>query len=361
VIATRGAVVREAHAPLVLEELRLPEPGPDEVLIRVAAVGLCQSDLHFMHGHSGKDFPYLTGHEVSGWVEAVGSAVREPAVGDLVVIAPMVPCGACKQCAAGRPDGCLDRQRFNPKVRLADGAEAARILGVGGLAESLVIAARQAIRIDPSVPVEVAALLGCGVPSGYGAAVNAADVTEQDDVLVIGCGGVGLAAIAGAASRGAASITAVDTNPARLENARRFGATTTVDASVDSVEDALRAVAPAGADVVIDAVGTPGTFEQGFHLRARRGRLILVGAPKPTDVAQIPMRELFLTGGRLEVSMWGNCIAGRDLPAIVDLYLSGGLPLEENLEDPYAFEAAQAAYDALEAGAGRRQVVRLPS
>lgn len=359
-IVTRGAVVREAHAPIVIEELLLPDPGPDEVLIRVAAVGLCLSDVHFMHGQSGQDFPYLPGHEVSGWVEAVGSAVTSPAVGDLVVIAPMVPCDTCKQCVAGRADACLNRQRTNPKIRLTDGVEATRILGVGGLAERLVIAARQAIRIDPAVPVEIAALLGCGVPSGYGAAVNTADVAAQDDVLVIGCGGVGLAAIGGAASRGAATIVAVDTNPDRLDKARRFGATTTVDASADSVEDALRAVAPDGADVVIDAVGTPGTLELGLRLRASRGRLILVGAPKPTDIAQVPMRELFLTGGRVEVSMWGNCIASRDLPAIVDLHLSGALPLEENLDaESHDLEGAQAAYDALAGGAGLRQVVRL--
>jgi S-(hydroxymethyl)mycothiol dehydrogenase len=358
-IAVRGAIVREAHAPIAWEEIQLPELGPDDVLIRVSAVGLCHSDVHFMHGDSGKDFPYLVGHEVCGTVEATGSDVSNPATGDFVVIAPQVPCGACKQCLAGRPDACLRRQRFNPKIPLADGEEATRILGVGGLAEAITVPARQAIRIDPSVPPEIAALLGCGVPSGYGAAVNTAGVTPQDDVLVYGCGGVGLAAIAGAASRGAANILAVDTNDARLEKAHRFGATAIVNPATDSVEDALRAIAPSGADVVIDAVGTPVTFEQGFQLRASRGRLVYVGAPKPADIAQIPLRQLFLTAGRIEVSMWGNCIARRDLPTIADLYLTGQLPLQEYIDDPFTLESAQEGYDALQAGRGLRQVVRL--
>lgn len=358
-ISVRGAVVRQAHAPVSVEELRYADPADDEVVIRVAAVGLCHSDVHFMHGTSGTDFPYLVGHEVNGIVESVGPAVTDLAVGDSVVAAPMVPCGACKQCVAGRAESCLDRQRRNPKVPLADGALAARILGIGGLAEALVLPARQAVRIDPAVPPQVAALLGCGVPSGYGAAVNAADITPEDDVVVIGCGGVGLAAIAGASQRDAANVIAIDTNPAKLAAAKKFGATAVIDASSADVTEGVRAIAKGGADVVIDAVGGPRTFLQGFHLRASRGRMIIVGAPRPDDIAELPMREFFLTGGRLEVSMWGNCIARRDIPVLAQLYLSGRLPLEEYVGDPFTLETAQAGYDALEAGAGLRQVVLL--
>jgi S-(hydroxymethyl)mycothiol dehydrogenase len=354
----RGAVVRSAGGPIGFEELEFGELAADGVQVRVTACGLCHSDLHFMAGTSGTDFPYLIGHEVAGVVERVGPAVTTVRPGDTVVVAPMVPCGTCRQCRAGRAPACPDKLPRNPPVRLADGAHAQRVLGVGGLAERVVLPARQVVTVDARVPAPVAALLGCGVPSGFGAAVNTAEVGPADRVVVLGCGGVGMAAIAGAAHARAERVIAVDTNPRKLPLAHRFGATDVVDAAAADAAGAVRDLTGgAGADVVIDAVGGPRSFAAGLTMRAHGGRLVIVGAPKRGDTAEIGLRELFLTGGRIQVSIWGDCLAARDLPTLAGLYLRGELPLDEYLTDTVGFEQAAAGYHRLEAGETLRSVV----
>jgi S-(hydroxymethyl)mycothiol dehydrogenase len=355
-----GAVVRSAGAPLTFEPVRMPTLGPTDVLLKVTACGLCHSDVHFMRGTSGQDFPYLVGHEVAGTVARTGADVDNVREGDSVVVAPMVPCGRCKHCLAGRTPACPAKLPRNPAVTLSDGVAAQRVLGVGGLAEFAVMPARQVVAIDPRVPPKIAALLGCGVPSGFGAAVNTAAVGPQDDVVVIGLGGVGLAAVAGARHAHASRIIAVDTNPAKLPVAVRFGATHTIDASTEDVADSVRAVTGgSGADVVIDAVGGPRTFALGLGMRAPGGRLIVVGAPKTSDTAELPMRDFFLRGGRLEVSIWGDCVASRDLPMLAARYLDGSLPLDEYVDETYPLNAAQRGYERLVAGQAVRPVVLL--
>ncbi|MFC6086908.1 zinc-binding dehydrogenase [Sphaerisporangium aureirubrum] len=356
----QGAVARTAHGPLSFEDIPLREPVGDEVLIDVTACGLCHSDVHFMHGTSGTDFPYLVGHEVAGRVARLGPDATGPAVGDSVVVAPMVACGRCRQCGAGRPEACPAKLPRRPKVTLGDGAEATAVLGVGGLAERVVVPARQAVAIDPRVPPQVAALLGCGVPSGFGAAVNTAATGPADDVVVIGCGGVGVAAVAGAAYAGARRIIAVDTNPAKLDAARRFGATDVVDASrEDTVPRVRELTGGQGADVVLDAVGGPGSFTTANRLRGPGSRLVVVGAPKQGDTVELPLRHLFLTGGSVRVSIWGDCVASRDLPLLAKLYLDGRLPLDEYVSGTYPLEDAQAGYDRLLSGEALRGVVLL--
>ncbi|WP_213453258.1 zinc-binding dehydrogenase [Rhizomonospora bruguierae] len=235
------------------------------------------------------------------------------------------------------------------------------MLGVGGLAELVVMPERQVVRIDPRVPREVAALLGCGVPSGFGAAVHTAGVGPADDVVIMGCGGVGLAAIAGARHAGAQRIIALDSNPAKLPMAQRFGATDVVDVTTAAeVAGAVREITEGqGADVVIDAVGGTRTFTQGLGLRAPGARLVIVGAPKSTDVAEIALRPLFLTGGSIRVSIWGDCVASRDLPKLADLYLAGQLPLEEYVQETFRLEDAQTGYERLLSGEVLRPVVLL--
>ncbi|WP_169948227.1 zinc-binding dehydrogenase [Microbispora sp. H11081] len=359
-LSYRGAVVREAHGPLTVEDIPLRGPVGDEVLIRVTACGLCHSDVHFMHGTSGTDFPYLVGHEVTGVVEALGPGASGVAVGDSVVVAPMVACGACRHCRAGRPEACASRLPRRPKVGLGDGAAATPVLGVGGLAERVVVPAGQAITIDPRVPPRVAALLGCGVPSGFGAAVNTGAVGPSDDVVVIGCGGVGVAAVAGAAYARARRIIAIDTNPRKLEVARRFGATHVIDASLEEPVASVRELTDGvGADVVLDAVGGPATFTTADDLRAPGSRLVIVGAPKQGDTAPLPLRRLFLTGGSIRVSIWGDCVAARDLPLLAGLYLEGRLPLDEYVSATFDLAGAQDGYDRLLAGEAPRSVVLL--
>lgn len=354
-----AAVALEAGHRVSLERVSQREPGPDEVLLDVTACGLCHSDVHFMEGTSGTDFPYLLGHEVTGVVRETGDAVTGVAPGDTVVVAPMVPCGACRQCLAGRAQACPRKLAQNPPVELADGRPANRVLGVGGLAEQVVVPGRQVVPIDPKVPPEVAALLGCAVPSGFGAAVNTAATGPADDVVVVGCGGVGLAAVAGARYAGARRVVALDANPAKLPMARRFGATGVLD--VTAVDDVARAVRDLtdgnGADVVIDAVGGRGTFQQCLTLRAPGARMVMVGAPAMTDVAEVPLRPLFLTGGSIHVSIWGDCRASRDLPRLAGLYLSGDLPLGEYVQETYRLDEAQTGYERLLSGEVLRPVV----
>lgn len=354
----RAAVVRSAHGPVDIEDLPLRDPVGDEVAVDVTACGLCHSDVHFMHGTSGTDFPYVVGHEVTGRVSALGPDASGTQVGDTVVVAPMVPCGQCRQCAGGRPAACAARLLRRPAIPLADGTPGTPVLGVGGLAERVLVPARNVVAIDPRVPPEIAALLGCGVPSGYGAAVNTAEVGPADDVAVIGCGAVGVAAIAGAAAAGAARIIAVDVNAGKLAVARKFGATDTVDGSAQDPVEAVRALTGGrGADVVLDAVGGPATFGVANGMRATGSRLVVVGAPKVGDTVELPLRGLFLTGGSIRVSIWGDCVAARDLPMLAARYLDGSLPLDEYLTGTFALADAERGYGQLLSGQVLRSVV----
>ncbi|MEU6700565.1 zinc-binding dehydrogenase [Pseudonocardia sp. NPDC046786] len=357
----RAAVVRRAHEPIAVEAVPLREPVRDEIAIEVTACGLCHSDVHFMHGTSGTDFPYVVGHEVTGRVAALGPDVGAGAgigIGDAVVVAPMVACGRCRHCAAGHPARCAARLLRRPPIPLADGASGTPVLGVGGLAERAIVPAANVVPIDPRVPPEIAALLGCGVPSGYGAAVHTAGTGPSDDVVVIGCGAVGLAAVAGAAAAGAATIIAVDVQAGKLEPATAFGATHTVDAgAADPVEAVRRITGGRGADVVLDAVGGPRTLGLALGVRAVGSRLVVVGAPKVGDTLELGLRELFLTGGSLRVSIWGDCDARRDLPMLAARYLAGELPLERYLTGTYGLADAQRGFDELLAGRALRSVV----
>ena len=354
----RAAVVRSAHGPVAIEAIPLRDPVGDEVAIEVTACGLCHSDVHFMHGTSGTDFPYVVGHEVTGRVSALGPDATGTQVGDTVVVAPMVPCGQCRQCAGGRPAACADRLLRRPTIPLADGTPGTPVLGVGGLAERVLVPARNVVAIDPRVPPEIAALLGCGVPSGYGAAVNTAEVGPADDVAVIGCGAVGVAAIAGAAAAGAARIVAVDVNAGKLDVARKFGATDTVDASAQDAVEAVRALTGGrGVDVVLDAVGGAATFGVANGMRATGSRLVVVGAPKAGEEFALPLRGLFLTGGSVRVSIWGDCVAARDLPMLAARYLDGSLPLDEYLTGTFALADAGRGYEQLLSGQVLRSVV----
>ncbi|WP_062351868.1 zinc-binding dehydrogenase [Herbidospora yilanensis] len=356
----RGAVARAAHGPLAIEDIPVHEPVGDEVRIEVAACGLCHSDVHFMHGTSGADFPYLVGHEVAGRVSRLGPAASGLRVGDAVVVAPMVACGGCRQCAAGRPRACPDRLLRRPGVPLGDGVPATPVLGVGGLAELVTVPARHVVPIDPRVPSRIAALLGCAVPSGFGAAVNTAEAGPADDVVVLGCGGVGVAAVAGAAYAGARTVIAVDVKEAKLDAARRFGATHVVDASKEDVAERVREVTGGrGADVVLDAVGGPASFAVADAVRGPGSRLVVVGAPRQGDTVGLPLRRLFLTGGSIRVSIWGDCDAPRDLPLLASLYLGGRLPLEEYVTGTYPLDDAALGYARLLSGEALRGVVVL--
>lgn len=347
----RGAVVQRAGGPVTVRDIEVPEPVGTEVMIRVDACGLCHSDLHYIDGTSGSDFPYIVGHEIVGRVEAIGSDAAALEIGQRVVVALIAPCGACAQCERGRPLSCVGKIRPARPPRLVDGQTLTPVLAAGGLATFVTVDVQHVVPIAGELPDEQAALLGCGVPTGYGAVANTAGVVAGDAVAVIGAGGVGLAAVAAARAAGATRILAVDVNPAKLEEARVFGATET-HVPGDG-ED------PTGFDVVIEAVGGAATLRAAIALAASGGRIVVAGAPATTEVADFPMRMAFLKRLSIEYSHWGDCVPERDLAAIGQLVVDGTFPLHRYVAEVVSMDDAAAAYQRLRDGVVLRSVVRI--
>src|SRR2546421_2022154 len=256
----QGVVAPQKGAAVTIEQVVVPDPGPGEVVVRPQACGVCHTDLHYREGAINDDFPFLLGHEAAGRVESVGDGVHNVAPGDYVVLAWRAPCGDCRSCRRGRPWYCFASRNASQPMTLVDGTALTPALGIGAFAELTLVAAGQAVKVDPAARPEAAGLIGCGVMAGFGAAVHTGGVRRGDTVAVIGCGGVGDAAVAGASLAGARSVIAVDVDGRKLEWARRFGATHTVDASRDDPVEAVRRLTDGtGADVVIEAVGSSET------------------------------------------------------------------------------------------------------
>src|SRR5882724_4025095 len=281
-ISVQGVVSRGKGEPVQVTEVLVPEPGPGEALVRVQACGVCHTDLHYKMGGIGDDYPYLLGHEAAGVVEAVGSDVTDLAPGDFVILNWRAVCGQCRACKRGRPWYCFATHNATQKMTLTDGTALSPALGIGAFAEKTLVAAGQCTKVSPEVKPEVAGLLGCGVMAGLGAALNTGGVTRGDSVAVIGCGGVGDAAVLGASLAGARTIIAVDVDDRKLEWARGFGATDVVNSRETDPVEAIRALTEGnGADVVIEAVGRPETYKQAFYARDLAGTVVLVGVPTP--------------------------------------------------------------------------------
>jgi len=258
----RGVVAKGKGAAVTVETVLVPDPGPGEALVQVQACGVCHTDLHYREGGINDDFPFLLGHEAAGVVEAVGDGVTHVAPGDVVVLNWRAVCGECRACRRGRPWHCFDTHNATQRMTLTDGTELSPALGIGAFLEKTLVAGGQCTKVDPAADPAAAGLLGCGVMAGWGAAVNTAPVVKGDTVAVIGCGGVGNAAIAGALYAGARQVIAVDLDERKLGWATDFGATHTLKAGGD-VAAQLRALTGGfGPDVVIDAVGRPETFRQ---------------------------------------------------------------------------------------------------
>jgi S-(hydroxymethyl)mycothiol dehydrogenase len=358
--AVRGVVAREKAAPVSIEQVLVPDPGPGEALVRVQASGVCHTDLHYREGAINDDFPFLLGHEAAGRVEAVGEGVHNVAPGDYVIIAWRAPCGDCRSCRRGRPWYCFASRNAAQPMTLADGTPLTPALGIGAFAEQTLVAAGQAVKVNPAARPEAAGLIGCGVMAGFGAAVNTGAVRRGDTVAVIGCGGVGDAAIAGAALAGARQVIGVDINARKLEWARRFGATHTVDASrEDPVEAVRQLTGGTGADVVVEAVGSPETYRQGFFARDLAGTLVQVGVPDPAMTVELPMIELFGRGGALKSSWYGDCLPTRDFPMLVDLYLAGRLDLDGFVSETIRMDDVEDALARMAGGQVLRSVVVL--
>ena len=356
----KGVLARNKGAQVSVETIVVPDPGPGEVRVRVQACGVCHTDLHYREGAITNDFPFLLGHEASGIVESVGPNVETVSEGDFVILAWRAPCGNCRSCLRGRPWYCFASRNARQPMTLGDGTPLTAALGIGAFCELTLVDAEQAVRVDARARPEAAGLVGCGIMAGFGAALNTGALSRGDSVAVIGCGGVGDAAIAGARLAGAHTIIGVDIDDRKLEWAREFGATHTINSSdSDPVERIRELTGGNGVNVAIEAVGTPETYRQAFYSRDLAGTLVLVGVPDPTMRVELPMLDVFGRGGALKSSWYGDCLPSRDFPMIIDLYLQGRLDLERFVSDTIKLEEVEAAFGRMERGEVLRSVVVL--
>ncbi|MET9214446.1 MULTISPECIES: S-(hydroxymethyl)mycothiol dehydrogenase [unclassified Nocardia] len=354
----RGVIARAKNAPVETVDIVIPDPGPHDVVVRVQACGVCHTDLHYREGGINDEFPFLLGHEAAGVVESVGAAVTHVAEGDFVVLNWRAVCGECRACRRGRPWYCFDTHNASTPMTLTDGTPLTPALGVGAFADKTLVHEKQCTKVDPETDPAVAGLLGCGVMAGIGAAVNTGAVSRGDSVAVIGCGGVGDAAIAGASLAGAGTIIAIDRDPRKLEWARDFGATHTIDASSTDVVERIKELTDGfGADVVIDAVGRPETWKQAFYGRDLAGTVVLVGVPTPDMTLDMPLIDLFSHGGSLKSSWYGDCLPERDFPTLVDLHRQGRLPLDRFVTERIGVDEVEQAFTAMGEGKVLRSVV----
>jgi len=353
-----GIVADAKGAAVKLQSIVVPDPGPGEALIRVKACGVCHTDLHYREGAINDDFPFLLGHEASGTVESVGDGVNNVAPGDFVIIAWRSPCGTCRSCLRGRPWYCFSSRNAQQPMTLADGTPLSPALGIGAFAEMTLVDAGQAVKINPDASPQAAGLVGCGIMAGLGASINTGGVSRGDSVAVFGCGGVGDAAIAGAKLAGAHTIIGVDIDERKLEWAKDFGATHTVNASQTDPVEAIRALTGGnGANITIEAVGSPRTYEQAFYARDHAGTLVQVGVPSPDMKIELPLIELFGRGGSLKSSWYGDCLPSRDFPMYIDLYLQGRLDLDRFVSETIPLDGVEDAFHKMERGEVLRSVV----
>ena len=368
----KGVVARGKGRPVEIVMINVPDPGPGEALVKVQACGVCHTDLHYREGGINDEFPFLLGHEAAGVVEAVGPDVTAVAPGDFVILNWRAVCGECRACKRGEPQYCFNTHNATQKMTLADGPDAGTelspALGIGAFAEKTLVAAGPCTKVDASARPAAAGLLGCGVMAGIGAAINTGAVTRGKSVAVIGCGGVGVAAIAGSALAGASPIIAVDIDAKKLAQAKALGATHTIDSSASSGLDPITEIkricaevydGADGADVVIEAVGRPETWGQAFYARDLGGTVVLVGVPTPDmQVPGLPLIDVFGRGGALKSSWYGDCLPTRDFPMLIDLYQQGRLDLDAFVSEEIGIDDVEAAFEKMHHAPDGQSVLR---
>lgn len=356
----RGVISRSKGQPVEVVDIVIPDPGPGEVVVDIQACGVCHTDLHYREGGINDEFPFLLGHEAAGVVESVGTGVTNVVPGDFVVLNWRAVCGQCRACKRGRPHLCFDTHNAAQPMTLTDGTPLTPALGIGAFADKTLVHEGQCTKVDPAADPAAAGLLGCGVMAGVGAAINTGAVNRDDTVAVIGCGGVGDAAIAAAALVGAKRIIAVDTDSRKLDWAREFGATHTINAKEQDPVEAIQDLTDGnGADVVIDAVGRPETWKQAFYARDLAGTVVLVGVPTPDMTLEMPLVDFFSRGGALKSSWYGDCLPERDFPTLISLYLQGRFPLEKFVSERIGLDQIEEAFHKMHAGEVLRSVVVL--
>lgn len=357
----QGTIARSEGAEVELVDVTVPDPGPTDVIVDIQACGVCHTDLMYRDGGINDEFPFLLGHEAAGLVHEVGSGVTHVAVGDYVILNWRAVCGECRACKGGQQQYCFSTFNASKKMTLTDGTELTPALGIGAFIDKTIVHELQCTKVDERAKPEVAGLLGCGVMAGIGAAINTGEVKRGESVAVIGCGGVGNAAIAGAHLAGATRVIALDIADAKLEGAKEFGATATINTSGMSEDEVVGAIQAEtdgfGADVVIDAVGRPETWRQAFYSRDLAGTVVLVGVPTPDMELSVPLLDVFGRGGSLKSSWYGDCLPERDFPMLVDLYEQGRLPLEGFVTERIGIEGVEEAFAKMKRGEVLRSVV----
>ncbi len=363
---TVAAVFHTGATDLSVEQVTIDSPRAHEVLVRTVATGLCHSDFHFMDGSWPIPTPCVLGHEAAGVVEAVGADVAEFTPGDHVITCLSVGCGECVICLSGRSYLCTDGRMLRsrpagqpPRLALED-RELHQFVGLGTFADRMLVHRRALVAIRPDMPLDRAALLGCGVLTGTGAVFRTAGVRPGSSVAVVGCGGVGMAAVQAAHIAGATAVIAVDTEPRKLAWAREFGATHTVDPADGDPVEQVRSITSGGADFTFEAIGSPRTVAQCFDMAGRGGTATVIGMLPQGSRVEIDGPDLFLSEKRLQGSLMGSNVFRRDLPQLVDLYLDGRLRLDEMISLRLGIDRINEGYAAMLAGEVVRSIIEFP-
>ena len=362
-ITVNGIIARSKGAPVEQVEVVIPDPGPNDVVVKVQSTGVCHTDLAYRDGDINDEYPFLLGHESAGVVEQVGEAVTHVEVGDFVVLNWRAVCGECRACRKGDTKNCFNTHNASKKMTLTDGTELTAALGIGSFAEKTLVHEGQCTKVNPDADPAAVGLLGCGIMAGLGAAVNTGDVQLGESVAVFGLGGVGMAAVAGARLAGAAKIIAVDLDERKTEQAKEFGATHTIVSKgmdEDEVIEAVRALTDGfGTDVAIDAVGIMPTWRQAFYSRDHAGRMVMVGVPNLTSRIDVPAIDFYGRGGSLKPAWYGDCLPERDFPAYTQLFENGHFPLDKFVSERIALGDVEEAFATMKRGDVLRSVVVL--
>jgi alcohol dehydrogenase len=373
-VKVRAAVLNQMGAstpyakskPLTIEELELKPPGPGEVLVKLAAAGLCHSDLSVINGDRPRPTPMALGHEAAGIVETVGPGVDDLKKGDHVVLVFVPSCGHCNPCAEGRPALCEPGAVSNTAGTLlsgerrlfrGDGTPVNHHMGCSAFAEAAVVSRRSLVKIDPELPLDEAALFGCAVLTGVGAVVNTAQVRAGATVAVVGLGGVGLASVLGAVASGARSVVAIDLSDDKLALAKKLGATLTFKAGDADLVDKVKKATNGGVDYAIEMAGSIKAFETAYRITRRGGTTVTAGLPPPTASWSMPTTNLVAEERTIKGSYIGTCVPSRDLPRYIDLYRQGKLPVDKLMSSRIKLEQINEAFDQLAEGKAVRQVV----
>ncbi len=356
----KAAVLYEAKTSLVIEEVTIDKPGPHEVLIRTAACGVCRSDLHFVDGAYPHPLPGIPGHEAAGVVEAVGSEVATVKVGDHVVTCLSVFCGHCEYCVTGHMSLCIDRSVKRPRgapPRLAmNGKPIAQMLDLSAYAEQMLVHEHACVAIDRDMPLDRAALIGCAVTTGAGAVFNAAKLVPGETLCVVGCGGIGLAAVNAARIAGAGKIIALDPVPEKRAAAEKLGATHSIDAMSPTAADEVVEISRGGVHHAIEAVGRPQSAATAVKVLRRGGMATILGMLPPSESVGLSALDL-LADKKVQGALMGRNHFPVDIPRLVDFYQRGLLDLDTIIADRMPLERINDAFDELRRGDTTRSVI----